>query len=262
MSAEGITYVGHATVLIELAGTRLLTDPVLRPRVLHIRRHADTPPPEVGEGLDGVLVSHLHHDHLDFPSLRRLPRQAPIVVPRGGARVLRRRGFTRVIELAPGEGTRLGAVEVVATPAAHEGRRYPFGPRVEAIGFDLRAGRRVYFAGDTDLFAGMAELAGGIDVALLPVGGWGPRLGHGHLGPESAATAAAALRPRIAVPIHWGTLLRIGLGHRREEILRAPGREFAARLAELAPAVDVAVLEPGQSLALGNPPRRAADFAE
>jgi L-ascorbate metabolism protein UlaG (beta-lactamase superfamily) len=247
---DRITFVGHATVLVELAGVRLLTDPFLGSRLLHIRRHADPPARGIEAGLDAVLISHLHHDHLDFASLRRIGTSVPILVGHGGAGALRRRGFSGAIELGVGESARIGALEIVATPAAHDGRRYPFGPRVEAVGFDLRGPRRVYFAGDTDLFDGMADLAGGIDVALLPVGGWGPKLGPGHLDPHSAADAAALLRPRVAIPIHWGTLLRVGLGRRRDEIMRAPARRFAAELAERAPEIEVQVLEPGESLAL------------
>jgi L-ascorbate metabolism protein UlaG (beta-lactamase superfamily) len=106
----------------------------------------------------------------------------------------------------------------------------------------------VYFAGDTDVFAGMAEL-GPLDVALLPVWGWGPSLGPGHMDPEQAARAAALLRPRVAVPIHWGTYLQVGL-RRREALLRGPPHAFADRCAELAPDVEVRVLEPGGTLSL------------
>jgi L-ascorbate metabolism protein UlaG (beta-lactamase superfamily) len=250
-AVDRITFVGHATVLIELAGTRLLTDPVLGSRLLHIRRWSAAPAAEVTERLDAILISHLHHDHLSFGSLRRLDRSLPVVVPPGGGRVLRRRGFANAIELASEASTRIGAVRVTATRAVHDGRRYPLGPEIEALGFDLRAEhRRVYFAGDTDLFDGMRELAGGLDVALLPIGGWGPRLGRGHLDPGSAASAAAILRPAVAIPIHWGTLLRVGLGRRRAELLDAPAKRFVAAVAERAPEVSVAVLDPGQSLEL------------
>ena len=111
----------------------------------------------------------------------------------------------------------------------------------------LSGSSRAYFAGDTDLFEGMAELAGGLDLALLPVWGWGPTLGPGHLDPERAARAAAILKPRIAIPIHWGTLFPIGLSRLGRRHLIAPPREFERRCAELAPQVEVRVLSPGEA---------------
>jgi L-ascorbate metabolism protein UlaG (beta-lactamase superfamily) len=247
-----ITYVGHGTVLIELGGVRVITDPVLRARMLRvIHRHVEEPPGHVTEGIDAILISHLHHDHLDFPSLKRFDRATPVVVPEGAGRTLRRRGFTEVIELRTGEVAKLGALEVVGTDAIHEGRRFKFGPMVEAAGYEVAAGgRRAYFAGDTDLFEGMAKLAGRIDVALLPIAGWGPRLNKGHLNPRSAAQAAALIRPRLAVPIHWGTLIRFDLRKDAEEFLADPARRFEAALGELAPGVEAAVLQPGGSLEL------------
>ncbi|HEY5815141.1 MAG TPA: MBL fold metallo-hydrolase, partial [Solirubrobacterales bacterium] len=105
-------------------------------------------------------------------------------------------------------------------------------------------------AGDTDLFEGMADLGPGLDLALLPIWGWGPTLGAGHLDPERAARAAALLAPRIAVPIHWGTLYPLGLARLRPDPLRMPPREFAARMRDLAPQVEARVLAPGESTSL------------
>jgi L-ascorbate metabolism protein UlaG (beta-lactamase superfamily) len=242
-----ITFVGHATVLLELGGVRLLTDPVLRPGFAHIKRHAAPPAADVTERIDAVLLSHLHADHVDLPSLRGFAREVRLVVPRGAGSFLRRNGFTRVEELACGEALDVEGVEVVATPAVHDGRRFPLtGVRAAPIGFVVRGPRSVYFAGDTDLFEGMGELGPSLDLALLPVWGWGPRIGSGHLNPERAARAAQLLRPRIAVPIHWGTFYPLGrsMGDR----LTAPPREFADHVAELAPEIVVRVLEPGESL--------------
>ena len=255
MSAPArITFVGHATVLIELGGRRLLTDPVFRPRLLGIiHRHATEPAAEVARGIDGVLISHLHHDHLDFPSLRELGRELPIVVPAGGGRTFRRRGFGGAIELRVGERADVAGADVLATTAVHEGRRFKVGPKVDALGYVISVdGRRIYFAGDTDLFDGMGAL-GELDVALLPVAGWGPKVGRGHLNPRRAAKAAAMLRPKVAIPIHWGTLIRADLRHRADEISNDPARRFAAQLAELAPEVTAAVLEPGAAFELPPP---------
>ena len=121
--------------------------------------------------------------------------------------------------------------------ADHDGRRRPGGARGPALGFVLRGSRSVYFAGDTDLFAGMAEFAP-LDVALLPVAGWGKKVGPGHLDPHRAAAALALLRPAVAVPIHWGTY-RVA---RQPEESAGPAEAFARAAAELAPEVDVRIL--------------------
>ncbi len=142
----------------------------------------------------------------------------------------------------------VGGVTVRATYAEHESRRL-FGKDAPAVGYLVDGSSRVYFAGDTDLFDDMHALAPDLDVALLPVAGWGPRLPAGHLDPRGAAEALARLRPRVAVPIHWGTYRRIGLD-RRPEALRAPAESFARFARELAPDVDVRVLQVGDTLEL------------
>jgi L-ascorbate metabolism protein UlaG (beta-lactamase superfamily) len=250
LSNASITYVGHATVLVELDGTRLLTDPVLRGRIAHLRRRGAAPAPEVARGIDAVLVSHLHYDHLDFPSLRRVGRDTRLLVPRGAARLVRRAGFPNTTELSPGETAQVGAVEIRATDASHDDRRRPLGTRAAAIGFELRGTLRIYFAGDTDLFDEMAELAG-VDIALLPIAGYSPKLGPGHLDTERAAQAAALLQPKVVVPIHWGTLIPVGLrGSRARAHLTEPPLEFAAEAARIAPQLTVTVLTPGETLSL------------
>jgi len=229
---------------------RLLTDPVLRGRVGPLRRHGPRPAPGLTEDLDAVLISHLHHDHADLPSLRRIGPDVPVLASPGAGDFLAEHGFTAVTELAPGESAPVGLVSVTATEAWHPGGGR-FERASEAIGFLLEGDdRRVYFAGDTDLFEGMEELGGGLDMALLPVWGWGPSLGPGHLDPERAARATALLGPRLAVPIHWGTLYPLGLARLRPEPLRAPPHRFAAGVRELAPQVEVRVLAPGEATSL------------
>jgi L-ascorbate metabolism protein UlaG (beta-lactamase superfamily) len=241
-----LTYVGHATVLIDLDGVRLLTDPVLRPRVMHLRR-ATPVPPDAHRGIDAVLVSHGHWDHLDLPSLDRLGREMPIVCPRGLGGLLRKRRFENVLELAAGEELHVGGLSVTATPADHDGGRGPLGVSASPVGFVVSGSMRIYFPGDTDLFAGMSDLAP-LDVALLPVSGWGSKVGPGHLDPARAAEALALLRPRVAVPIHWGTLAPMWASPDPE-----PPRTFARLAAEIAPDVEVRIVEPGAELTLDEP---------
>lgn len=247
----GITYVGHATVLIEIDGVRLLTDPVLRRRVGPLRRHGAPPDPRLAEGVDAVLISHLHHDHADVPSLRRLSRTVPVLAALGSGDFLERLGFTDVRELAPGDSATVGTVRVTATEANHppSGRR--FERASQAVGFEFVGQRRIYFAGDTDLFEGMETIGGGkLDLALLPIWGWGTSIGAGHLDPERAARAAALLSAKLVVPIHWGTLYPLGLTRLRPEPLRAPPRQFAAWMRELAPQSELRVLAPGEATSL------------
>jgi L-ascorbate metabolism protein UlaG (beta-lactamase superfamily) len=240
-----LTWLGHSTVLLELGGERLLTDPALRSRVFHLSRHGQAPAPP--ESIDAVLLSHLHFDHLDLPSLRMLEPRPRLVCPTGSSALLARAGFPDPIELVPGESVALGRVHVTATAAEHRGNRRPGGPVVRPLGFVLSEERSVYFAGDTDLFDEMAGLRP-VDVALLPVAGYSPKLGPGHLDARRAAQAAALIRPRVAVPIHWGTFHPVTKA--RGDWFTRPPAEFAAQVAELAPDVDVRVLSPGESLAL------------
>jgi L-ascorbate metabolism protein UlaG (beta-lactamase superfamily) len=246
---ERLTWLGHATVLLETGGARILTDPVLGRRVAHLRRQTALPA-SPGQ-LDAILVSHLHHDHLDPRSVRTLDGGALLVVPRGAgrSRAIRSLGH-EVHELGPGETLALGDVRVRAVPAIHDGKRLPMLPESPALGFVVEGPSRMYFAGDTALFDEMRTLVEGLDVALLPVWGWGGRLGPGHMNPDEAAQAAALLRPRIAVPIHWGTFLPYGAAKSHDRFLRAPGSVFAERVAHRAPEVQVVVLAPGESLDL------------
>jgi L-ascorbate metabolism protein UlaG (beta-lactamase superfamily) len=242
---EGLlTYVGHATTLIDVDGTRLLTDPVLGKRVLHIRRLVAVP--DLPARLDAILVSHAHYDHLDLPSLRDLPAEVQVLAPHGVARLVERRTGHMTIPVAPGDRVRVGNLNVVVTEAAHDGSRLRFTQDLGAVGFVVQGSARVYFAGDTDVFDGMRGLAERIDVALLPVWGWGPDPGPGHMDPEGAAKAAALLEPRMAIPIHWGTLASPGVWWRDDPGL--PAREFERLAAVHAPGVAVRILAPGAAM--------------
>lgn len=251
-----VTWWGHATCTVEDSGTRVLTDPLFVRRLAHLRRRRGAIPPPEAAVADAVLVSHLHSDHLHLPSLARLAPGTALVVPRGATRAvpaLARLGL-RITEVAPGDETTVGALTVRAVPALHDGRRLPVGPhRSPALGYVVEGEAKTYFAGDTGLFESMADEVGPVDVALLPVGGWGPFLGHGHLDAGRAAQALAALRPRFAVPVHYGTYWPIGLDHIRPHEFHSPGDEFVRHSARLAPGVAVHRLGHGEHLRPGAP---------
>lgn len=248
---DSLTYIGHATTLLRLGPCSILTDPMLRGWLGPLRRQGPRPSPELPGIPDVVLISHLHRDHLDLPSLRRVPSSTPVVLPRGATRWAKKAGAQRIREISPGETISLGGVEVTGVPAEHDGRRDGWGSEeIEPLGYVIRAGGRgVYFAGDTDLFQEMSGL-GPIDVALLPIWGWGPVLGSGHLDPEAAAQALALIRPRLAIPIHWGSLYPVGVRRLRPEPLIQPPLEFVRLARELAPDVEVRVLQPGTETSL------------
>lgn len=247
-----ITYLGHASLLIEIDGLRLLTDPVFRNRLLHLYRFSDSIDPALYEDIDAVLISHVHWDHLDLPSLRSLDLTYKLIVPQGSARYLKRKGFSHAVELPCGETIRHDPLTIQATPADHASFRPPFGPRSESIGFIIQGSQRIYFAGDTDLFPEMADFGGDLDIALLPVWGWGPNLGPGHMDPHQAAQALKLLKPKIAIPIHWGTLAPLGIPLVMRGFLSQPPARFVHFAAQLAPEVRIEILSPGSSITLGE----------
>ena len=171
-----------------------------------------------------------------------------MLAPLGSGALLARTGAAEVIEMAAGDRSRVGALEVGAVHAEHDGRRGPGSPPAAALGYVVSGSRRAYFAGDTDLFPGMADIAPGLDVALLPIWGWGPTLGPGHLDPLRAAQALVMLRPRLAVPIHWGTYAPVVIWRAfRRSFLARPPHDFVRAARRLAPDVQVRVLAPGGS---------------
>lgn len=248
-----VTWLGHATLRLELDGATILTDPALRPRLAGLIRHAEQPKPSSWHGVDAVLVSHAHHDHLDLPSLGLLDGDVHVIVPRGLGAFVRGAGMRHVSEVDVGDRLAVGSVAIEAVPAEHAGRRMPRGPTAPAIGYVIEGSQRVYFAGDTALFDAMEQIGRTrLDLALLPVWGWGPRLCGGHLDPSGAADALTLLRPTHAVPIHWGTFWPAGMRWIGRDRFRLPGRRFAEHAATVAPDVDVTVLAPGERITLGR----------
>ncbi|MGW8567215.1 MBL fold metallo-hydrolase [Isoptericola sp. NPDC055881] len=264
--------------------TRLVTDPLLRRHAGVLRRRGGRPAADAWRGADAALLSHLHHDHAELGSLRLLG-DVPVLTAPANARWLRAKGL-RGVGLDPpagplGRGGRglapaqegvahggawhdVGGASVRLVTAVHGDRPMPHRPNaatghlVRAAG-DLGAvgavgavgGPTVWAVGDTEHFPGIGrvrELAGGrVDVALVPVSGWGPRLSGGHLGPSGAAEVCAQVRPRVAIPVHWGTLHVPGGEHLPRGWMDHAGEAFAAAVRRVAPDVRAVVLRPGES---------------
>ncbi len=245
-----VNYLGHATMMFRFGEMNILTDPVLSDRVLHLKRRnfsgrkwiQGQPKPDI------ILLSHLHLDHLHIPSLKRLPHDAPLIVPRGSARWLGHVLCRQLIELSPGDEYTVGDVTIHVTFAEHGGNMPVIGL---AQGYLLEGERIVYFPGDTDVFPQMSELAKkNIDLALIPIWGWGPTLGAGHLDPKSAAEAVALLRPRHVIPIHWGSFRPIGPIWEMLSYLHTPGPKFNYYVKQMAPEAQIHFLESGETFVI------------
>jgi L-ascorbate metabolism protein UlaG (beta-lactamase superfamily) len=239
-----IRWLGHGSVLVELDGMRIVVDPVFRTRVAHLRRHLPAPSRPLTP-LDAILITHRHYDHLDLPSLSRLPHATLIVAPHAAVPLLRRRKLSNLVPVDVGDSVELGAVRVLAIHAEHDGGRLRHSAASAALGYVIQGSRRVYLAGDTGLFAGMADL-GPLDAAAIPVWGWGSSLGPGHMGPDDAAAAIVLLDPRLAVPIHYGTYAPIGMAAPTPE----PALRFARLVAEGPTGCEVVIPEVGEPVDL------------
>ncbi|WP_456846757.1 MBL fold metallo-hydrolase [Cellulomonas sp. P5_C6] len=248
-----VRWLGHASTVLDLDGVRVLTDPLLRRHAGLLRRRGAAPQPADWEGTDAVLISHLHHDHAELGSLRLLD-DVPVLSAPANARWLRGRGISGALGLTdiewytvPGSSLRVRLV-----PAIHVDRPMPHRPN-STHGFVVATDDvRIWFAGDTAPFAAMADvpaLAGGpIDLALVPVGGWGPRLSGGHMDPTQAVRACVAVGARAAIPVHWGTLHAPVSRRLPPGWMDRAGPAFAAAAARVAPDLQVHVVMPGEQI--------------
>lgn len=249
-----VAFAGHSTVLVELDGVQVLTDPLFRSALLHLQRHAPLVDLKRFGAPDVLLISHSHLDHLDKRSLKLIDKQTRAIVPSDSVKIMRSQGFSDVIGVSAGDDVEAAGLKVRAVHADHGGSRMPWNQAAETIGFVVEGSQSVYYAGDTDLYDEMADLHPALDLALIPVWGWGPKLGEGHLNPERAAEAVRLIAPRVAVPVHWGGYLPAGMAKRRPDLLVDPPRRFR-ELVEAAdlPGTHALLIEPGEESAIAPP---------
>jgi L-ascorbate metabolism protein UlaG (beta-lactamase superfamily) len=208
-----LTWIGHATFLVQLSGRNILTDPIFSPKLAFIPRNA---PPGVARAdlpnVHIVVVTHNHRDHMDAPSLRRLGPEPVYVVPRGLAAWFKGAGFPRTVEMDWWEERDIEGVKVTFVPSQHWSRRGLLDENETLWGGYVleRDGARVYHSGDTawfDGFADIGERVGPIDAAMLPIGAYAPRwfMRTQHIDPHEAVRAFEALGARRFIAMHWGT---------------------------------------------------------
>ena len=260
-----VLFLGHASTVIEMDGVRVVTDPVLRRLVGPLYRRVPQPLTEPLVDPDAILISHLHLDHYDPRSLRLFRRDTPVLAPVGAGLSLRWRGFKEIHEVEPGERVHVGPLEVVGTDAKHRGTRHPLAARTPSLGYVVSGSHSVYFAGDTAFFSGIADVwPERIDLALLPIAGIGPLMPEfKHMSPRHAVRAMELLRPRLVVPIHWGTyhLPGTALFRFRPDFHRRAPFLFKAQAASLEPDVHTVMLRPGETLVVEEALRGHAHHA-
>ena len=206
----GVTWIGHASFLLQFGTHNVLIDPNWA-RWLKIVKRLKMPGLHLHElpEIDLVLVTHAHFDHLDRKTLRKVAADQPIVVPFEVGNLVHDLGFRSVHELGYWESYKLGPLTVTLTPCAHWGARVLHDTHRGFGGFIIEhEGRTVYHCGDTAYFGGFKEIAKRfkVDVALMPIGAYDPPSGREvHMNPEEALLAFHELGAKVMVPMHYGT---------------------------------------------------------
>jgi len=217
MKENSITFIGHSTLLIDMYGFRILTDPILTNWVYGVPRFK-----KAGiktdmlrsMHIDLILISHAHNDHLNKKTLKKIQQKVPIATYVNNKKYVKKCGFENVIEFDYWQSKKFlkGKIEITSVPASHT-KTLPWGPVGTSGGFVIKSSRKtIYFAGDTSFSKNIFERISQrfkIDILLMPIGSYSPRwmLRNEHTNPEEAIKAFETIGARKMIPIHWGSFM-------------------------------------------------------
>lgn len=245
-----VSWVGQATFLISFFGTYMLTDLNFAERLLIARRVVGLPiqPEEISE-LDIILVTHAHYDHLDVPSLKKLPKKSHLIIPRASLDLVSKLAFMKVTEMAWGDIKKVQKVQIEAFRPAHWGKRSFFDDKNRGYNSYLisKQGSHILFAGDTGYTSVFAEKCKNIkvDLAFFPITAYKPDwFRQNHASPEEALQMFTECGAKFMIPMHWGTFI---LSH---ESLNEPIEKLKKESQRLGVASRVTILEPGETFTL------------
>ncbi|MEH7226362.1 MBL fold metallo-hydrolase [Bacillus sp. JJ1566] len=205
------TWIGHSTFLLQLNGLNILTDPVWAKRMGFEKRLTE-PGIQLKElpEIDVVVISHGHYDHLDFPTLKKLPGNPLYFVPIGLKSLFMKKSYQNVIEMKWWEKTEYEGVQIQFVPAQHWTRRTINDMNTSHWGGWIfqTPNQTFYFVGDTGYFPGFKEIAERytIDTVFMPIGAYEPEwfMADSHISPEDSVKAFLELKAKQFVPMHYG----------------------------------------------------------
>lgn len=202
---NSIHWYGHATTLINISDTIIVTDPVISNTLGYFKRVVERPSDLREQKIDYIVLSHGHMDHLHFPSLRKLNKDATIIVPKGYKKLMRFLGFKNVVLLRQGETFEDDKVKITALKATHDGRRFYVGIDDESNAYIIESeNKKIFYAGDTAYTEDFNDLQ--CDIALMPVGCYKPeRFSYMHCSPEESYKMFKNMNSKLMIPIHYKT---------------------------------------------------------